>query len=74
MPMLDTCNGHITLHGIHSLYFRLELEEVQDIFYRCANRILTPFATPANEALPSAVVRLTRGVTGGSEDCSDNCV
>ena len=32
------------------------------MFYRCVKRILTTFATPANEALPSAVVHLMRGV------------
>ena len=56
MPTRNSC--HIALHGIHSQYFRLELEEVQDMFYRCANGILTPLATPANKALSLAVVHL----------------
>ena len=52
----------------------LELQEVQDMLHRCANGILTPLATPASEALPSAIVHLSRGVMGGSEDCSDSCM
>ena len=68
----DSC--HIALHGIHSQYFRLELEKVQDMFYRHVNGILTPFATPVNEALLSAIVQLARGVMGVSEDHSDSCV
>ena len=44
------------------------------MLHRCANGILTPLATPASEALPSAIVHLLRGITRGSEDCSDSCI
>ena len=36
------------------------------------NGILTPLATPAREALPSAIVHLASGVMGGSKDRSDS--
>ena len=72
MPMRDSC--HIVLHGIHCQLFKLELEEVQDMFYRPTNGILNPFTTLANEVLPSTIVHLVLRVIDSSEDRSDSCV
>ena len=44
------------------------------MLHRCGNGILTPLTTPASDALPSAIVHLSRGVMVGSEDCSDSCL
>ena len=65
---------HISLYGVHRQCLRLELQEIKNVLHSFGNRILTPLTTPASEALPSAVVHLSRGVTGGSQDCSDSCI
>ena len=73
-PQTVACLREITFEGVDRQCLCLELQKVQDVLHRGANRILTPFTTPASEALPSAVVHLSRGVTGDSEDCSDSCL
>ena len=64
VPMRNSC--HITLEGVDRQRLSLELKKVQDVLRRGANRILTPFTTPASEQEGDLARHLEKQVVPGS--------